>query len=159
MGKSKEVSAGLLMWDIIDGKPHVFLARPGGPYFKNKHEKCFGIPKGHIEQNENLLQCAIREFTEETGIIPSGPYHEINAAKYKSGKIVHAWMFRGSFSGKIKSNLFTLEFPPRSGEIKEFPELEKPGMFDLETSKKLVMISQESLINDAENFFKENGYI
>lgn len=159
MGKSKEISAGLLMWDIIDGVPKIFLAKPGGPYFWKKHERCFGIPKGHIEENENLLQCAIREFQEETGITPKGPYVEIPSSIYKSGKIVHAWMFRGTFNGNFKSNSFKMEFPPKSGQFKEFPELDKPTMADIESAKKLVMISQDCFVESAEKYFKENGLI
>lgn len=84
------VSAGLLMYRFRDGKLQVLLAHPGGPYFKNKDELAWSIPKGEVEPGENLLETAKREFEEETGITPTGPFAELTPIKQKGGKIVHA---------------------------------------------------------------------
>ncbi|MCK9575512.1 MAG: NUDIX domain-containing protein [Candidatus Pacearchaeota archaeon] len=159
MGKSTEVSAGLVLWDIIDGVPKILLVKAGGPYFWNKHKKCYGIPKGHVEQGENLLTCAIREFEEETGIRAIGPFDEIPYAKYGSGKLVYAWAFRSKFNGVIKSNMFSMEWPPKSGKFQEFPEVEKPGMFSLDEAKEMIMISQECYLESLKELFKSKNLI
>jgi len=159
MGKSTEISAGLILWDIIDGVPKILLVKAGGPYFWNKHKKCYGIPKGHVEPRERLLDAAIREFEEETGIVAKGPFDEIPFAKYGSGKIVYAFAFRGTFNGTIKSNMFSMEWPPKSGKFQEFPEVEKPAMFSLEEAKEMIMISQECYLESLKEFFKSKNLI
>src|SRR5213592_1976776 len=91
MNRSK-TSAGLLMYRVREGQPEVFLAHPGGPFFKNKDDGHWSIPKGEVEPGEDLLAAAIREFKEETGVGPSdGDFIELGSIKQKGGKIVHAW--------------------------------------------------------------------
>jgi predicted NUDIX family NTP pyrophosphohydrolase len=160
MGKKKVISAGLILWDIIDGIPSILLAKPGGPFFWRKKEKCFGIPKGQINDGENIFDGAVREFEEETGIIPKGPYELVPSVKYGSGKIVHAWSFRGKFNkSKFKSNSFTLEWPPKSGKIQTFEELVEPEMMDLDRAMKMVMRSQEGFIHSMREYFKEKNLL
>ena len=89
------VSAGLLMYRIRDGKMHVLLAYPGGPLFKSKDDGAWTIPKGEVEPGEDLHETAKREFEEETGVPPSGPFIALTPIKQKGGKIVHAWAFEG----------------------------------------------------------------
>lgn len=89
------ISAGLLMYRIHDGKLQMLLAHPGGPYFQNKDDGAWSIPKGEIEPGEDLLEAAKREFEEETGVTPTGPFIALTPVKQKGGKIVHAWAFKG----------------------------------------------------------------
>jgi predicted NUDIX family NTP pyrophosphohydrolase len=84
------ISAGLLMYRIQEGKLQVLLAHPGGPLFQNKDDGAWTIPKGEIEPGEDLLECAKREFKEETGVTPTGPFIALTPIKQKGGKIVHA---------------------------------------------------------------------
>lgn len=154
MGK-KVMSAGLIMWDIIDGTPHILLAKPGGPFFYRKTTKCFGIPKGQVEPGEDIFKGAIREFEEETGIKPKGPFEEIKPVKYNSGKIVYAWAFKGTFDkSKFKSNSFSMEWPPKTGKTQEFPELVEPAMMDLNYAFDMIMRSQEPFIDSMKKFFE-----
>ena len=110
------ISAGLLMYRIHEGKLQVLLAHPGGPRFENKDDKAWSIPKGEIEPGEDLLEAAKREFEEETGVIPTGPFIALTPVQQKGGKIVHAWAFEGDCDPRATvSNTFTMEWPPRSG--------------------------------------------
>lgn len=148
MRTSKEKSAGLLMWDDSTGEIKILLVHPGGPYFKNKDEKYWGIPKGLIEPNEDALTAAIREFQQETGIKYKGEQLiQLDKSIYKSGKVVYAWVFKGKFNGKIKSNYFEMEWPPKSGQIQSFPEVDRGEMFTLDEAMKKIMVSQETFIN------------
>ena len=127
------------MYRIQDGKLQVLLAHPGGPLFKNKDEDAWTIPKGEIEPGEDLLEAAKREFQVETGVMPTGPFTVLTPIKQKGGKIVHAWAFRGDCDpGAIVSNIFTLEWPVRSGRLLEFPEIDRAEFFDVaEASRKI----------------------
>lgn len=152
MAKSKEISAGLLMWDIEDGVPKVLLCHSGGPFFVNpiKNPRAWGIAKGRTENEENLLQTAIREFEEETSIKTKPPYISLGHVTYNSGKIVHAFAFRNSYDGIIKSNNFSIEWPPRSGKTQEFPEIDKAEMFTISDARKIIMPSQEPFLDSFE---------
>src|SRR3954465_13788919 len=111
------LSAGLLMYRLREGRLEVFLAHPGGPYFRNKDEGHWTIPKGEPDPDEDLLDAAKREFQEETGIVPKEPFISLTPVKQKGGKLVHAWAFEGDYEeGKaIISKTFTMEWPPGSG--------------------------------------------
>jgi predicted NUDIX family NTP pyrophosphohydrolase len=130
------VAAGLLMYQRTDDSYKFFLVHPGGPFFKNKDSGVWSIPKGLPDKDEELLDAAIREFTEETGLTSQGPYESLGTTKQKGGKVVHAWAFAGTWDGSpIKSNTFELEWPPRSGNLQQFPEQDKAGWFDYEEAK------------------------
>ena len=116
------ISAGLLMYRISNGGIEVLLAHPGGPFFQNKNEGAWSIPKGEIEPGEDLLIAAQREFEEETGLTLSGPFIPLGSVKQKGGKEVHAWAFSGDCDPKANvSNKFSIEWPPKSGRQEEFP--------------------------------------
>src|SRR5205814_1975328 len=116
------VSAGLLMYRICDGSLQVLLAHPGGPFFKNKDEGAWSIPKGEVEPDEDLLKTAQREFEEETGVVPTAPFIALSPITQKGGKLVHAWAFEGNCDpGAIVSNTFMMEWPPKSKRQMEFP--------------------------------------
>ena len=110
----------------------VLLAHPGGPYFVSKDDGAWSIPKGEPEPDEDLLLTAQREFEEETGLKPTGPFIPLKPIQQKGGKIVHAWAFKGDCDpATLKSNTFTMEWPPNSGRQMEFPEIDRAEFFDL----------------------------
>jgi predicted NUDIX family NTP pyrophosphohydrolase len=145
------ISAGLLMYRIQDGKLQVLLAHPGGPYFKKKDDGAWSIPKGEVETDEDLLETAKREFKEETGVTPKGPFIALKPIKQKGGKIVHAWAFKGDCDpSAILSNTFTMEWPPKSGRQMEFPEIDRAGFFDVAEAKRKIKAAQAALIEEVE---------
>jgi predicted NUDIX family NTP pyrophosphohydrolase len=145
------ISAGLLMYRFRDGGLQVLLAHPGGPYFVNKDDGAWSIPKGEPDANEDLLLTAQREFEEETGLKPAGPLIPLMSIKQKGGKIVHAWAFEGDCDPTtLKSNAFTMEWPPRSGRQMDFPEIDRAEFFDLATARKKIKAGQEALIEELE---------
>jgi len=145
------LSAGLLMYRIKDGSIQVLLAHPGGPYFVNKDEGAWSIPKGEPDADEDLFVTAQREFEEETGLKPQGPFVPLTPIKQKGGKIVHAWAFEGDCDpAACMSNTFTLTWPPHSGRQQEFPEIDRAEFFDLATAKKKIKAGQETLIEELE---------
>lgn len=149
------VSAGLLMYRIKDGALQVLLAHPGGPYFRKKDEKAWSIPKGEPEPDEDLLATAQREFEEETGVKPAGPFLPLAPIKQKGGKIVHAWAFEGDCdSQSLRSNTFTIEWPPGSRRQAEFPEIDRAEFFDLPTAGKKIKAGQEALIDELSTILK-----
>jgi predicted NUDIX family NTP pyrophosphohydrolase len=125
-------SAGLLMYRMSRGFLEVFLVHPGGPFWAKKDKGSWSIPKGLVDEGEDKLEAAKREFAEETSILPPGPFFGLGEIKQKSGKQVHVWAFAGDCDlSQIKSNTFTLEWPPKSGQMKEFPEIDKGEFFSL----------------------------
>ena len=144
-------SAGLLMFRRCQGVLQVLLAHPGGPYFVKKDEGHWSIPKGEPDGQEDLLATALREFEEETGVAPQGPYLPLRPVQQKGGKIVHAWAFDGDCDPRqLRSNTFTLEWPPHSGQVVEFPEIDRAEFFDLPTARKKIKPGQEPLLAELE---------
>jgi len=139
------------MYRTVGGKTEVLLAHPGGPYFRKKDEGAWSIPKGEIEADENPLETAQREFREEIGAVPRGPFQELTPVKQKGGKLVHAWAFKGDCDpASITSNTFTMEWPPRSRRQMEFPEIDRAEFFDLDTARRKINAAQVSLIDELE---------
>jgi len=133
----------------------VLLAHPGGPFFKNKDEGAWSIPKGEVEPGEDLLETAKREFEEETGITPKGPFIALTPITQKGGKIVHAWAFEDDCDpSAIVSNTFTIEWPPKSGQQMEFPEIDRADFFDVAAAKRKVKAAQVALIEELERIAK-----
>jgi predicted NUDIX family NTP pyrophosphohydrolase len=131
-----KISAGLLMYRIRDGQLQVLLAHPGGPFFQKKDLGAWSIPKGEAEAHEDLLDAAQREFAEETALHAEGPFLPLSAVKQKGGKQVHAWAFAGDCDPQtIRSNTFSMQWPPRSGRQTEFPEIDRAEFFDLQTAR------------------------
>lgn len=149
------VSAGLLLYRIDDGNLQVLLAHPGGPFFKNKDDGVWSIPKGEIEPDEDFLAAAQREFEEETGVKPTGPFVALTPVKQKGGKVVHAWAFEGDCDpSAIVSNTFTMEWPPKSGKQTAFPEIDRAEFFDLETARRKINAAQAGLIDELEKLLR-----
>jgi predicted NUDIX family NTP pyrophosphohydrolase len=141
-------SAGLLMYRLREGKLEVFLAHPGGPFYARKDEGFWTIPKGEPDPDEDLLDAAKREFQEETGIAPTGPFIPLTPIRQKGEKIVHAWAFKGDWEGKIVSNTFSIEWPPKSGRMAEFPEIDRAEFFDVPVAQRKVKAAQDGLIDE-----------
>lgn len=127
----RRVSAGLLMYRVSAGELEVLLAHPGGPHFANKDDGHWTAPKGETEPGEDLLETAKREFFEETNLCSSGPYIDLGWIRQKGGKIVYAWGFEGNLrpDDVIRSIEFEMEWPPKSGKIGRFPEIDRAEFF------------------------------
>jgi len=133
MGKK---SAGLLMYRIRGGELEVLLVHPGGPYWTRKDAGAWFIPKGEVAPGEDDAAAAIREFSEETGLVPKGPYLMLGAVQHKSGKTVTAWAFEGDCDpASLTSNTFSMEWPPRSGEMRDFPEVDRGAFFTVNAAR------------------------
>ena len=129
MGK---VSAGLLLYRRSEERVEVLLVHPGGPFYQKKDAGAWTIPKGEMEGAEDLLERALIEFREELGAErPEGPFLELGTVKQKGGKTVHAWACEGDFQGPARSNTFEMEWPPRSGKMQNFPEVDRAEWFGL----------------------------
>lgn len=160
MAAMPRVSAGLLMYRIKDDKLQVLLAHPGGPFFKNKDDDVWSIPKGEVDLDEDLLECAKREFEEETAVSPTGPLIALKPITQKGGKIVHAWAFSGDCDpSAIVSNTFKMEWPPRSGTQSEFPEIDRAEFFDVAAARRKIKAAQMPLIEELEELlgFEASG--
>jgi predicted NUDIX family NTP pyrophosphohydrolase len=144
-----KVSAGILMFRKIRGKIQFLLVHPGGPYFIKKQEGVWSIPKGEFLADEKPLAAAIREFEEETGYKPSGDFIELNPITQKGGKKVLCWAVEGDLNHEnIVSNTFEMEWPPRSGKMESFPEIDKAGWFDPDEAMKLINEKQIPLLEE-----------
>jgi predicted NUDIX family NTP pyrophosphohydrolase len=129
-------SAGLLMFRrTADRGVEVLLAHPGGPYWARKDDGAWTLPKGEVEDGEDALACAQREFREETGWPAAGPFMALGEVRQKSGKRVRAWGFEGDLDpAQLARNLFELEWPPRTGQLRQFPEVDRVGWFGLDAA-------------------------
>ncbi|MDB5339251.1 MAG: hydrolase, type 5 [Planctomycetaceae bacterium] len=149
------ISSGLLMYRFQDGQLQVLLAHPGGPFFRNKDEGAWSIPKGEVEPGEDLFAAARREFQEETGVTPTSPFVALTPITQKCGKIVHAWGFQGDCDPKaIVSNSFTMEWPPRSGKQVEFPEIDRAAFWFLAEAKVKINSGQLALLEELERLLQ-----
>ncbi len=142
-------SAGLLMYRKRGEAVQVLLVHPGGPFWAKKDLGAWSIPKGEFEEDEDPLKAARREFEEETGFLPTGNFVRLGEAKQPSGKVVHAWAFEGDLDArKIKSNTFSLEWPPQSGKQQEFPEIDRGEWFTVEIAKEKILKGQVPFIEE-----------
>ncbi len=145
------VSAGLLMYRRRGRALEYLLVHPGGPFFARKDEGAWTIPKGEAAPDEDLLTRAQIEFAEELGIEPKGEWLSLGSVKQKGGKTVHAWAFEGDLPKNfvLASNTFELEWPPRSGKRKAFPEIDRAEFFPEEVARRKVNPAQIELLNRA----------
>jgi predicted NUDIX family NTP pyrophosphohydrolase len=149
-------SAGLLIYRIKNNTLEVLLIHPGGPFWQNKDASSWSIPKGLYENNEHPLDAAKREFMEETGFnAPKGQFIELTPQKQPSGKIVSAWAIEGDFDArKMTSNMFEMEWPPKSGKMASFPEADRAEWFNLKDAKKKILKGQLPFLNELNNSIK-----
>ena len=134
----------------------VLLVHPGGPFWARKDLGAWTIPKGELEEGEDALATAQREFEEETGIAPSGPFHSLGSIKQKAGKVVHAWAFEGDGAAEtMRSNTIRMEFPPRSGQWREFPEVDRAEWFRVEAARTRINPAQVPFLDHLVQMIKE----
>jgi predicted NUDIX family NTP pyrophosphohydrolase len=142
-------SAGLLMYRKRGEAVQVLLVHPGGPFWAKKDLGSWSIPKGEFSEGEDVLKAARREFEEETGFLPTGNFIRLGAIKQPSGKLIHAWAFEGDLDVKtIKSNTFSLEWPPQSGKQQEFPEVDRAEWFTVEAARERIIKGQVEFIDE-----------
>lgn len=131
-----KISAGIVLFRINNERLEVLLGHPGGPLWKNKDFGAWSIPKGEIIESEDVFKAACREFKEETGIEALEPFYPLGKIKQKSGKIIHAWASEGDCEPKnLKSNTFSLEWPPHSKNIQSYPEIDFFDFFSIKDAK------------------------
>lgn len=136
-------SAGVLLYRIRDDAVQVLLAHPGGPFWVNKDDGAWSIPKGLFETDELPLAAAKREFEEETGFRVDGVFIDLGTLKLSSGKTVHGFALEGDLdASKINSNTCTVEWPPHSGQMQQIPEIDRGEWFDLETARRKISKGQ-----------------
>lgn len=142
-------TAGLLLYRIRDSALEVFLVHPGGPFWAKKDDGAWSIPKGEFTEDEAPLSAAKREFQEETGFSVAGNFMALKPLKQRSGKLVYAWALESDCdAAAVKSNLFSMEWPPRSGKRQEYPEVDRGGWFALEVAKRKIMPGQIGLLDE-----------
>jgi len=148
----KTHSSGILLYRYRAEELEVFLVHPGGPYWKGKENLAWSIPKGEIAEAEKPLETAKREFYEETGSEVSGNFQELTPQKQPSGKIIYAWAVEGEIDpAALKSNTFTIEWPPRSGLQKEFPEIDKGEWFGIQSASEKILPGQRGFLDQLQD--------
>ena len=126
----------------------VLLVHPGGPFWAKKDDGAWSIPKGEIAPGEDPLQAAIREFEEETGQSVSGEFIALEPIRQPGGKLVHAWAVRADFDpAHLRSNTFSLEWPPRSGRVQTFPEIDRAAWFPLDEARTKILRGQVGFLD------------
>ena len=151
-------SAGLVLYRVLDGVLQVLLVHPGGPFWAHKESGAWTIPKGEVEAEEDQLAAARREFQEELGFSPSGDFIPLGTITQKAGKVVRAWAIEGDCDpAGIKSNSFTIEWPPRSGKQQVFPEVDRAAFFPVDEAKRKINPAQVELISRLQEFVMERA--
>jgi predicted NUDIX family NTP pyrophosphohydrolase len=144
-----EVSVGILIYRWRKKVLEVFLIHPGGPFWKNKDAGAWSIPKGILDPGEDPLEGAQREFYEETGFDVPGDLIPLAAVKAYAGKTIRAWAGEGDYDpGKIRSNVFSMEWPPHSGTRREFPEIDRAAWFGIEEAHEKMHRGQVPLLDE-----------
>jgi predicted NUDIX family NTP pyrophosphohydrolase len=146
---AKVKSAGILLYRTTSGALEVLLVHPGGPFWSKRDAGAWTIPKGGIEESEDPLAAARRELREETGLEVDGPFTELTPIRQRGGKTVIAWAAEGDCDpAGICSNTFSLEWPPKSGRMQDFPEVDRAGWFTLDAARAKILESQMPLIEE-----------
>lgn len=141
-------AAGILLYRRGRTGLEVLLAHPGGPLWARKDSGAWTLPKGQFTEGELPLDAARREFEEEMGTAPAGDFQPLGAVKQKSGKVIHAWAAESDFdTATVKSNLFSMEWPPKSGRTGEFPEVDRAGWFSIEEARDKIIKGQAPFLD------------
>lgn len=150
------ISAGLLLFRRRQGLTEVLLVHPGGPYWAKKDAGAWSIPKGKINLDEDALAAARREFHEETGSPAVGTFVPLPSVRQRGGKLVHAWAFEGDLdTTAARSNTFEMEWPPKSGRMREFPEIDRVEFFALEEARTRLNAQQAGFLDSLERLLAE----
>lgn len=151
-------SAGIVLYRVRDGDLEVFLVHPGGPYWSNKDDGAWSIPKGEFEEGDDPLAAARREFHEETGFHVNGQFRALSPLKQPSGKVIHAWAVEGAIDpARVASNTFSLEWPPHSGKRRDFPEVDKAEWFSLPTAQRKLIPGQRGFLDQLQQLVRDSG--
>lgn len=151
-----KVSAGILLYRFRGKVIEVLLVHPGGPYWGHKEDGVWSIPKGETDPGEELLAAAKREFYEETGTEVDGDFLKLKPVTLTSGKTIHAFALKGDLNpSEVHSNNFSIEWPPSSGKIQLFPEIDKAGWFDLKTASEKLTKSQVPFITELQKVVQQ----
>ena len=151
-----KTSAGILLYRRKGDVLRVFLIHPGGPFFANKDAGAWSVPKGELGEGEDALAAARREFEEETGCGLEGTFVPLSAITQKNGKIVLAWAVEDDCDADtIRSNTFALEWPPKSGSVRDFPEVDRAGWFTVDEAKKKINFAQAALLDELVSKIKD----
>jgi predicted NUDIX family NTP pyrophosphohydrolase len=146
------------MYRRCQGGVEVFLVHPGGPFWAKKDEGSWSIPKGEYSPGEEPLDVAKREFQEETGFEAAGVLVPLTPRKQPSGKVISAWALEGDCeAASIKSNTFSLEWPPHSGKQQAFPEVDRAGWFTVQAAKEKILKGQAPFLDELSEILKEGG--
>ena len=150
--KRSAKSAGLVLYRRRDGSLEVLLVHPGGPFWQRRDEGVWSIPKGEFGENEVGIDVARREFQEELGTAaPEGDATPLGEVRQAEGKVVHAWALPGDLDvTKTTSNTFEIEWPPRSGKLQTFPEVDRAAWFDLDRARRKLLPAQRAFIDRLE---------
>jgi len=141
-------SAGVLLFRRAGGDIEVLLAHPGGPFWRNKDDGAWSIPKGEYADNEDPLAAAKREFAEEIGLTPSGDFIPLGEIRQPGGKVVTAWAAEGDLdTTRVRSNTFSMPWPPRSGKLQEFPEVDRAEWFLLAAARRKILKGQAEFLD------------
>lgn len=148
MARSSKISAGLLLYRQTNDGIEIFLAHPGGPFWRRRDAGAWTIPKGIIETGEDPLDAARREFEEETGITPAGPFLPLGSVRQKAGKTVHAWAWEGQADpAAIRSNEMEVEWPRGSGKLLSYPEVDRCDWYPPAAARLKINAAQAELID------------
>lgn len=155
---TKKLSAGILLYRMRGGEIEVFLVHPGGPFWARKDEGAWSIPKGEYVANDDPLATAKREFHEETGFEVGRSFHPLTPLKQPSGKVISAWAVEGDVdAADVKSNTFSLEWPPHSGKTQEFPEVDRGAWFDLPTAQAKLQPGQRGFLDQLQQLLRDTA--
>ena len=144
---AKKSTAGLLLYRRRNGL-EVFLIHPGGPFWAKKDVGAWSLPKGEIGEGEEPLSAAKREFTEDTGFAIAGEFHRLEPIKQAGGKLVYAWSIEGDCDPiQLRSNLFSMKWPPKSGKTQEFPEVDRGAWFDITEARRRILPAQAGFLD------------
>jgi predicted NUDIX family NTP pyrophosphohydrolase len=146
---SEKKSAGIILYRIVKNSLEVFLVHPGGPFWEKKDDGSWSIPKGLFEANEDPLEAAKREFREETGSDITGGFIALTPLKQRSGTLVYAWAVEGNIDAtSVKSNTFSMEWPPHSGREQTFPEVDRGGWFKISQAREKISVGQRGFLEE-----------
>lgn len=150
-------SAGILLYRFMGKELEVLLVHPGGPFFRNKDKGWWTVPKGEVMAGEQAFDTALREFKEETGYLPVGEFKVLKSVVQKGGKVVHCWAVPGDLDASaITCNTFTMEWPPKSGKVVEFPEVDQGRWFSLAEARIYMNEAQQSFLFELEGLLNQD---
>ena len=150
---AKKTSAGILLYRHRGDGFEVFLVHPGGPFWAKKDLGAWSLPKGELGDGEDPLAAAVREFTEETGFSIDGEFRELTPLRQPSGKTILAWAVEGDCDpADLRSNVFSMEWPPKSGKSQEFPEVDRGAWFAIDEARERIIKGQASFLEELSSF-------